>query len=177
MQVGVNTKKWWKCEKVFSGHGEMTTTIYAVQHYPRSEWRYENTCFWDVQSVMEEIDSSKDAGSSTSAGTRLFNSSTVGFGSEVEAEARWNESLMREGGSSRISVRVFNPYNQTPVLLDAITVKWKPPAGSKLDVVGEKDMGRRTPRDRVFYTNPWWPPLCEGATIPCTKVAKQKGAF
>ena len=35
---------------------------------------------------MEEIDSSKAAGSSTSAGTRFFNSSTVGFGLEVGAE-------------------------------------------------------------------------------------------
>jgi hypothetical protein len=33
---------------------------------------------------MEEIDSSKEVGSSTSAGTRLFKSSTVRFGSEVE---------------------------------------------------------------------------------------------
>ena len=32
---------------------------------------------------MEEIDSSKEEGSSTSAGTRFFKSSTVRFGSEV----------------------------------------------------------------------------------------------
>lgn len=38
---------------------------------------------------MEEIDSSKEEGFSTSAGTRLFKSSIVRFGSEVEVEVRW----------------------------------------------------------------------------------------
>lgn len=38
---------------------------------------------------MEEIDSSKEEGFSMSAGTRLFKSSTVRFGSEVEVKVRW----------------------------------------------------------------------------------------
>ena len=45
---------------------------------------------------MEEIDSSKVAGSSTSAGTRFFNSSTVRFGLEVGAE--WTD-VDSESGS------------------------------------------------------------------------------
>ena len=38
---------------------------------------------------MEEINSSKEEGFLTSAGTRLFKSSTVRFGSEVEVKVRW----------------------------------------------------------------------------------------
>jgi hypothetical protein len=37
---------------------------------------------------MEEIDSSKEVGSSTSAGTRLFKSSTVRVGLEVDVEVK-----------------------------------------------------------------------------------------
>ena len=55
---------------------------------------------------MEEIDSSKEEGFSTSAGTRLFKSSIVRFGSEVEVEVRWlnvgsesgNGDAWRDGG-------------------------------------------------------------------------------
>ena len=116
---------------------------------------------------MEEMDSSKEVGSSTSAGTRLFKSSTVRVGSEVEGgrvdvdSGSNDKDPRRDGGvlnltvgfaygrgrlcdeafrtrnryrgkNSRVSVQVPDPYNQTPVLLDAIAAKWKPPAGNKL---------------------------------------------
>ena len=38
---------------------------------------------------IEEIDSSKEVGSATSAGTRFFRSSMVRFGSEVEVGCGW----------------------------------------------------------------------------------------
>src|ERR1700716_3373999 len=46
----------------------------------RTDW----SMLWAAK--MEEIDSSKEAGSSTSAGTRLFKSSTVRVGFEVGIE-------------------------------------------------------------------------------------------
>jgi len=46
---------------------------------------------------MEEIDSSKEVGSSTSAGIRVFRSSTVGLGLELELEIGWADVDSRSG--------------------------------------------------------------------------------
>ena len=48
---------------------------------------------------IEEIDSSKEVGSATSAGTRFFRSSMVRFGSEVEVG--WVDSESDDGDPRR----------------------------------------------------------------------------
>jgi hypothetical protein len=117
---------------------------------------------------MEEIDSSKEEGSSTSAGTKFFKSSTVEAEVDVEVggmdlgsksgngvardpvggvsnltagfvygRGRLCDGVLRTGdrckaGNSPISIQVFNPHDQTPVLLETIATEREPLASNEL---------------------------------------------
>jgi len=69
---------------------------------------------------MEDIESSKEAGSSTSAGTRLFKSSTERFGFGAGVEVRFEVGVWRvdvDSGSSDTDARGGGVLNLTTGLV------------------------------------------------------------